>query len=774
MSKRLLNIINKLELSNKDRADFYDELKNIVPTSKPIKTEPYSLLEYIEGTKGQVIKTDLIIDENDTIECDYEMTDFGLTVSGDKFIFNSYGNTNSYRVKFSTYSSNKKVYLRFGDSKDTTITNVLDEDTQKGTIMMKKGLCTINGVEIAQLPFVAMPDGPIQIFSKTGSYVKIFEFRIIRGDEVIHRLVPFIKNANKEVGFLDAVTSKFYINEEDVALLYKEIPVEPTIDNPTLDLLFPKEKFNESMFLTKTKDFLIKNGTNEYGETCTFALLSTTKNARGVGFEMKDGHRYKIKVANKCPDNTTWRVRIGVWEEAIDKINFVPAVDDALKNISYYKGTPAKEMIANEYQTISSFETIYENVNNYKTILMLLGWGVDYSYIDVSIEDLDENDLSEAVQITNDNISDSVRRKLLTPWNKLTKKPMTELDKLTLTNVLTSNMANHNKATQAIMELAYDFWKHRDEFMYCDKTPRDAPWDYWSTTGFVDVNTGSAVTEENAGFKRIDCSTFVYYVTSGIGYYSSPYYNTLENTTVEQGALTSAGVNTTSTDPTICRTGKMQIRTGKKLILESANSSKYTFRKIFGYDEKGNLVQTFSTVTIGTTLTPDPTVNYLRAELKVSAESDYIPTRGTADRAPAPILKRLRIRENEILPVKGLCPASERYAKAMCKWYDDNGYAIPYNRWHYSDNEFPVGSIMWWGRKTATSNYKYITHITLYIGGGYVMHASTGGMGLTGGQGIHISTLEELFDSYTEPLSGVASPEYHTNYDKEKELLGIA
>ena len=112
MSKRLLNIINKLELSNKDRADFYDELKNIVPTSKPIKTEPYSLLEFIEGSKGQVIKTDLIIDENDSIECDYEMTDFGLTVSGDKFIFNSYGATNSYRVKFSTYSSNKKVYFR--------------------------------------------------------------------------------------------------------------------------------------------------------------------------------------------------------------------------------------------------------------------------------------------------------------------------------------------------------------------------------------------------------------------------------------------------------------------------------------------------------------------------------------------------------------------------------------------------------------------------------------------------------------------------------------
>ena len=276
---------------------------------------------------------------------------------------------------------------------------------------------------------------------------------------------------------------------------------------------------------------------------------------------------------------------------------------------------------------------------------------------------------------------------------------------------------------------------------------------------------------ENAGWKKIDCSTFVYYVSAGIGYYSSPYYNAIEQTDVVQGALTN-GVETNSTDQTICRTGKMWIRANKPFKLESSSSSTCYFRAIYGYDEDDNIVQTFSTVSIGTVIKPNANVKYLRAEMKVSSAKDYAPAVNTTPKAPAAILKKLRIREDEQLEVKGLCPSSVRYADDMCRWYDDNGYSIDYNRWQFSDNDFPVGTIMWWGRNTS-NNYKGITHITMYIGSGYLIHSSTGSMGLTGGQGLHIQTLDDLFGSYTEPLSGIAIPEYITDYSEEKKILGI-
>lgn len=531
------------------------------------------------------------------------------------------------------------------------------------------------------------------------------------------------------------------------------------------------EQFSD--FATKSKDFLLKSGTNDKGESKLFALLSTTKNARCAAISLKDGHTYKIHAKNNSTSSTTWRMRIGVFAEDYSTLKFVPAAQDSCQGISASVGSPAAEILINTGAEGKNFyDATYVNSNNYKTLIIFMGWGNDYTDLEVSVTDEDIDYLNSNIKISSQNIDESSRQEMAKPWEAGDTHSITKQDKINLTNILTANMCKHNKATQAIMECAYDFWLRRDEFMYCNGTARDDAWDYWSTNGYYDVNTGKKVEAEAAGWKRIDCSTFAYYVTSGLGYYSSPYYNALEWTDVVQGALTN-GIETSSADATVCRTGAMQVRAGKSLILESVNSSKYYFTGIYGYTENGTLVQTFDNISIGTVLKPNDDVRYIRAEMKVVSASNYAPKVTTVPRAPAAILKLLRIRENEQLPVHALCPNDQRYAKAMCKWYDDNGYGMNYNRWLYKDSDFPVGSIMWWGRTTSPNNYKYITHITVYIGSGYLIHSAPA-LGLVGGEGIHIQPLSELFDDYTQPLVAVASPEYHTDYSEEKRLLGIS
>lgn len=731
-------------------------------------------LEYLEGTEGQKISTDILLTESDAIEVDYMIPNHALGISGDKVYINTVTTeTNTNRVRLSTYGNNKKIYVRFGDTSGTTLTDALTPERMSGTLVLKKNAFIINGETLVELNYKAMPETTLDIFSTAyPSYIRMYSVRIVRNGEIIHNLVPNKRVEDDMAGFLDTVTGEFYANIGEQSLLYKEKDAVADLDDTTKEKILDIEQFREDDFVTKKKDFLLKQGTNDKGESKLFPLLSTTSKARCFAVALEKDHTYEIKIKNNNPLSTTWRMRVALWDKAYSDIKFVPAKQDDVQNIAESVGTPASEILISDYQTSNEYVGTYTNTNGYKTLMGLLAWDIEYEYLDVSIRDLDAVKLNEDIKISMENITDDARREILKPWSKFTKTPINEQDKINLTNILVSNMGRCNKATQRIMELAYDFWKHRDEFMYSNGTARDNAWNYWSTEGYYDVNTGNTITAENAGWKKIDCSTFVYYVSAGIGYYSSPYYNALEHTDVVKGALAN-GEEMNSPDATVCRTGKMWIRAGRPLKLESADSSKYYFTGIFGYAEDDTLVQTFDTISIGTTFTPNTDVKYIRAEMKVSSTADYAPAVTTIPKAPAAILKKLRIRENEQLEVRGLCPNDQRYAKHMCQWYDENGYAPNYNRWNYGDNEFPVGAIMWWGRNTATTNYKGITHITMYIGSGYLIHSSTGSMGLTGGQGIHIQTLEELFGSYNEPLSGVAIPEYITDYSEEKKLLGI-
>jgi hypothetical protein len=354
------------------------------------------------------------------------------------------------------------------------------------------------------------------------------------------------------------------------------------------------------------------------------------------------------------------------------------------------------------------------------------------------------------------------------PWDGyLDPDVYEEQDIINLTNVLMANMNNCNLATRHIMDIAYNFWKRRGEFIYCSHTALDRPWDYWSYVGFKDGNTGFLVGEGHGGYKRIDCSTFVGYVINGVDYYSTPYFNALEWTEVKQGALTTSGAETSSSDNTVCRSGKIYLRHGKKHIMESASSSKYKFNKIFAYDRDGKMIQN---LTGKTSFTMPSGAEYIRVEMKVSSAANYTPA--VKGESPAAILKCLRIREKETLSVVSKCP--ERYTREMSQWFDNNGYGLEaykdYNPVCWEDSDFEPGTVVFMGKK-GSSGYKEITHVTLYIGGGYIMH-SQAPRGLLGGEGIMIDHLRDMELRYSRPFCSAASPEYHHNFDEEKSNLG--
>ena len=356
------------------------------------------------------------------------------------------------------------------------------------------------------------------------------------------------------------------------------------------------------------------------------------------------------------------------------------------------------------------------------------------------------------------------------PWDGyLDPDVYEEQDMINLTNVLMANMNNCNLATRHLVDIAYNFWKRRNEFIYCSQTALDSPWDYWSYVGFKDGNTGFIVEEGHGGYKRIDCSTFVRYVVNGIDYYSTPYYNALEWTNVVQGALNSKGANASSSDKNICRSGKIYLRHGKKHILESANSSKYRFTKIFAYDSSGKMVKD---LTGKSSFTLPSGAEYIRVEMKVNSASAY--ASAVEGKSPAAILKCLRIREDERLEVAADCPDVNRRAHTMSRWFDENGYGLKayedYNPLYWEDSDFKPGTVVFMGKKSAKSEHKGITHVTLYIGSGYIIH-SQAPRGLLGGEGIMIDKLRDMEMRYDRPFCSAASPKYHSNYDEEKSQL---
>lgn len=182
-------------------------------------TNEFVNLQYIENTGTQYIDTGYVLQEDDVISVDFELTDESLAVNGDKYIIDARDEINAVRV--STYGSNYKWYVRFGTNQGTTTS--AQTGVKQGNFTLSKATFTLNGQTISStLPFRAMPvDATLRLLSglnyETGevsapSYARIRSVEITRNGETIRNFRPVQRVSDGELGLRDTVTGEFYTN----------------------------------------------------------------------------------------------------------------------------------------------------------------------------------------------------------------------------------------------------------------------------------------------------------------------------------------------------------------------------------------------------------------------------------------------------------------------------------------------------------------------------------------------------------------------------------
>ena len=188
----------------------------------------YTQLTYIQSDGRQVINTGYVLQETDSVEVDYKLTD--LTRTGDKFILgaqtvSSASDASVGNFWVETYDNTNNWYVRYGSGKSAnTYGSVTPTSQLSGTLAVSKNSFVVNGVEILKPNFVSMPVRPMTIFNRisldgsianNGASAQISEVRVKNGNNLVHKYVP-VRNSNNELGMYDLMDSNpataFYTN----------------------------------------------------------------------------------------------------------------------------------------------------------------------------------------------------------------------------------------------------------------------------------------------------------------------------------------------------------------------------------------------------------------------------------------------------------------------------------------------------------------------------------------------------------------------------------
>lgn len=174
----------------------------------------YTKLRYLESNNAQMIDTNYIVQETDTIEVDYELTSTGLSQSGDKFIIGAADNTNG-SIWVETYNNTNTWYYRFGSSASSNRTY---GSFASGTFAIKKQHFSVGNTDNS-INYASMPQASLTLFGRTnasnvfrGAWVRISEVRIKNGTKTVHKYVPARRNSDNELGMLDLIDNVFYTN----------------------------------------------------------------------------------------------------------------------------------------------------------------------------------------------------------------------------------------------------------------------------------------------------------------------------------------------------------------------------------------------------------------------------------------------------------------------------------------------------------------------------------------------------------------------------------
>jgi len=182
----------------------------------------YTQLTYIQSDGRQVINTGYVLQETDSVEVDYKLTD--LTRTGDKFILGAQpvSDTSIGGFWVETYNSSNIWYIRYGSSASAnTYGSVTPTSQLSGTLAISKNSFVVNGVKILTPDFVSMPVNPMTIFNRisldgsipnNGASAQISEVRVKNGNNIVHKYIP-VRNSNNELGMYDLVSGQFFTNQ---------------------------------------------------------------------------------------------------------------------------------------------------------------------------------------------------------------------------------------------------------------------------------------------------------------------------------------------------------------------------------------------------------------------------------------------------------------------------------------------------------------------------------------------------------------------------------
>ena len=189
-------------------------LKSGFEPEEPPTMETYTRLTYIECTGAQYINTGYVVQEDDVIECYYDVTELS---KADKFLFGSF---DSNAVWLSIY--NYTAYSRFG-SGTTTTTNYAYRNHY---VKMQKEAVQFD-TETSELTYEAMPSTPLFVFARrntsgnAGAFFvgRCMMFKISNADNVVIELRPAKRDSDGKVGMLDLVSGQFYASEGEADFL---------------------------------------------------------------------------------------------------------------------------------------------------------------------------------------------------------------------------------------------------------------------------------------------------------------------------------------------------------------------------------------------------------------------------------------------------------------------------------------------------------------------------------------------------------------------------
>lgn len=161
--------------------------------------EGFTRLSYIQSTGTQYIDTGYVVDENDVLELQYEVTK--AVNNGDNFLFGSRTQDDGYGLWCSLYGTSYRWYVRFGlnSSKQAEST----EDQRSGVLQLSKGSFVVNGTQVVALNYTTMPLGTLTLFGRMsgdgtyrGGYMRCYGFKITRNSAVILDLIPVLDGNN--------------------------------------------------------------------------------------------------------------------------------------------------------------------------------------------------------------------------------------------------------------------------------------------------------------------------------------------------------------------------------------------------------------------------------------------------------------------------------------------------------------------------------------------------------------------------------------------------